>query len=187
MSSNINDITYDVNGGVLYDGEPYTGEVVETTKDGAVIAKSSYFGGLRGRSVSAGVPGRDETRGGPEPPRCRSLSELSGWGGSGTPTGGSRWSTPSTMTAGSSTCAGGTRRAPCSRTRPTDGVRLRDLGRWPSTTAEAAALQDKLRLLVDTVGPGPRALGTAAGVDVAYRDGRDRVTAAAVVLDTRTS
>jgi deoxyribonuclease V len=65
-------------------------------------------------------------------------------------------------------------------------VRLRDLGRWPSTTVEAAALQDDLRPLVDTVGPGPRAIGTAAGVDVAYRDGSDRVTAAAVVLDTGT-
>jgi deoxyribonuclease V len=58
--------------------------------------------------------------------------------------------------------------------------------RWPSSIAEAAALQDELRPLVDTAGPGPRTIATAAGVDVAYRPGSDRVTAGAVVLDAGT-
>ncbi|HEY0637140.1 MAG TPA: endonuclease V [Pseudonocardiaceae bacterium] len=65
-------------------------------------------------------------------------------------------------------------------------MQLRSLGRWPTTIEDAAAVQDELRALVDTVGPGPRALGTAAGVDVAYQRDGDRVAAAAVVLDTET-
>lgn len=65
-------------------------------------------------------------------------------------------------------------------------MELRDLGRWPATPADAAALQDELRPLVDTVGPGPQVLHTAAGVDVAYPETGDRVAAAAVVLDAGT-
>jgi deoxyribonuclease V len=66
-------------------------------------------------------------------------------------------------------------------------MRLRELGgRWPSSTEEAAAIQDELRPLVDTVGPGPRTVSTAAGVDVAYVPGSDRAIAAAVVLDAVT-
>jgi deoxyribonuclease V len=68
-------------------------------------------------------------------------------------------------------------------------VRLRELpGGWPSSAAEAAALQDALRPLVDVDGPGPGLdeVRTVAGVDVAYRAGSDEVTAAAVVLDATT-
>lgn len=45
MSVNINDTTNDVDGNLLYGGRPYTGEVVETTRDGTVIAVSSYTHG----------------------------------------------------------------------------------------------------------------------------------------------
>lgn len=68
-------------------------------------------------------------------------------------------------------------------------MRLRTLpGGWPASTAEAAALQEELRRLVDARGPGPdlAAVRTAAGVDVAYHPGSDEVTAAAVVLDAGT-
>jgi deoxyribonuclease V len=64
---------------------------------------------------------------------------------------------------------------------------LRELScRWPLSIAEAATLQDELRPLVDPAGPGPLTITTAAGVDVAYVGGSDRVAAAAVVLDTGT-
>ncbi|MGK5631687.1 endonuclease V [Streptomyces sp. URMC 123] len=58
-------------------------------------------------------------------------------------------------------------------------------GPWPTTEAEAVAEQERLRGLVDLVGPGPApgATGTVAGVDVAYDEATDRVAAAAVVLD----
>jgi len=59
---------------------------------------------------------------------------------------------------------------------------------WPVDEESAIAVQQRLRALVDVTGPGPdlAAGGTVAGVDVAYDDDRDRVVAAAVVLDART-
>ncbi|MFF4652681.1 endonuclease V [Streptomyces sp. NPDC001380] len=58
----------------------------------------------------------------------------------------------------------------------------------PRTEAEAVAEQERLRPLVDRLGPGPdpAAGGTVAGVDVAYDDAHDLVAAAAVVLDAAT-
>ncbi|GAA1551680.1 endonuclease V [Kribbella hippodromi] len=54
---------------------------------------------------------------------------------------------------------------------------------WPSTAAEAIAVQEKLRGLVEVVdvGPAPRYV---AGLDVAYEG--DRLAAAVVVLDRMT-
>lgn len=46
---------------------------------------------------------------------------------------------------------------------------------------EARAIQDRLRPLADLTTPGPRAVRTVAGLDVAYAD--DRLAAAAVVLN----
>ncbi|MFH8366891.1 endonuclease V [Streptomyces sp. NPDC018031] len=58
---------------------------------------------------------------------------------------------------------------------------------WPATEAEAVAVQDRLRGLVERDGCGPvPADGTVVGVDVAYDDDRDLVAAAAVALDGRT-
>ncbi|MER5783671.1 endonuclease V [Streptomyces mobaraensis] len=59
---------------------------------------------------------------------------------------------------------------------------------WPTTEAEALAVQDALRdrVVLDEPGPAPGAELTAVGVDVAYDDERDLVAAAAVALDTRT-
>lgn len=54
---------------------------------------------------------------------------------------------------------------------------------WPRTTEEALAVQDELRALVDTVGPGPAAPATVAGLDVAYHSDGERLAAAVVVLD----
>jgi deoxyribonuclease V len=75
-------------------------------------------------------------------------------------------------------------------------VHLRILGPLPTTVAEAAAQQERLRPLVDTTGPGPEDLRTVAGIDVAYRNGSDDdggdqefgddVVAAIVVLDAAT-
>ncbi|MGA5704018.1 endonuclease V [Peterkaempfera bronchialis] len=58
----------------------------------------------------------------------------------------------------------------------------------PRTEAEAVAEQQRLRPLVDRIGPGPAVEdgGTVAGVDVAYDEQRDLVAAAAVVLDVAT-
>ncbi|NBE54876.1 endonuclease V [Streptomyces boluensis] len=55
---------------------------------------------------------------------------------------------------------------------------------WPTTEAQARAVQDELRSRVDPreAGPPP-GTGTVTGVDVAYDDERDVVVAAAVVLD----
>ncbi|MBL3803429.1 endonuclease V [Streptomyces sp. BRB081] len=70
------------------------------------------------------------------------------------------------------------RPAPAAVTVPAD---------WPTTEAGARAVQDTLRARVDLTGPGPEpGTGTAAGVDVAYDDGRGLVAAAAVVLDAAT-
>jgi hypothetical protein len=57
---------------------------------------------------------------------------------------------------------------------------------WPSTVAEAEVVQDRLRPLVDLVGPGPVEPGTIAGLDVAYAEDGDRLAAAVTVLDPRT-
>jgi deoxyribonuclease V len=54
---------------------------------------------------------------------------------------------------------------------------------WPRTTEEALAVQDELRAQVDTVGPGPAAPATVAGLDVAYHEDGERLAAAVVVLD----
>lgn len=55
----------------------------------------------------------------------------------------------------------------------------------PTGETEAVAEQEKLRALVNVHAPGPDLTsgGLLAGVDVAYDDARDRVVAAAVVLD----
>lgn len=55
--------------------------------------------------------------------------------------------------------------------------------RWPDTVAEALAVQDRLRPLVDTRSPGPARVRYVAGVDVAYSNHSDRIAAAVVVLD----
>jgi deoxyribonuclease V len=59
---------------------------------------------------------------------------------------------------------------------------------WPSTVAEALAVQDRLRGLVDAVGPGPdpSTVRRVAGLDVAYAEDSDELVAAVVVLDART-
>ncbi|MEV4432524.1 endonuclease V [Streptomyces sp. NPDC049555] len=59
---------------------------------------------------------------------------------------------------------------------------------WPSTEAEATAVQNELRgrVVLDEPGPPPGAPLVVAGVDVAYDDERDLVAAAAVLLDART-
>ncbi|GAA1917567.1 endonuclease V [Streptantibioticus ferralitis] len=57
---------------------------------------------------------------------------------------------------------------------------------WPRTEADALAVQDQLRGLVDRVGPGPQDPRLVAGLDVAYADGTSRVAAAVVVIDART-
>lgn len=65
-------------------------------------------------------------------------------------------------------------------------MKLRHLHEWPQTVAEAQAIQDSLRPLVDLNGPGPAQVRLAAGLDVAYDRDNDRVAAAVVVLDTAT-
>jgi deoxyribonuclease V len=59
-------------------------------------------------------------------------------------------------------------------------------GGTPRTVAEAVAVQDGLRSLVDLVGPGPSEPATVAGLDVAYAQTGDRLAAAVTVLDART-
>ncbi|MGW0432939.1 deoxyribonuclease V [Micromonospora sp. NPDC003197] len=56
----------------------------------------------------------------------------------------------------------------------------------PRTVAEAEAVQDQLRPMVDLVGPGPTSPRTVAGLDVAYAEDGQRLVAAVVVLDART-
>jgi deoxyribonuclease V len=67
-------------------------------------------------------------------------------------------------------------------------VRIRPLHPWPVTAAEALAVQDRLRPEVDLDGPGPdpARVRLAAGLDVAYATGSDRLAAAATVIDTTT-
>ncbi|WP_410810187.1 deoxyribonuclease V [Micromonospora sp. 067-2] len=56
----------------------------------------------------------------------------------------------------------------------------------PDGVAEAVAVQEQLRPLVDLVGPGPVAPATVAGLDVAYAQSDDLLAAAVTVLDART-
>jgi deoxyribonuclease V len=56
----------------------------------------------------------------------------------------------------------------------------------PRGVAEAYGVQDRLRPLVDLVGPGPTDPRTVAGLDVAYAADGDRLAAAVTVLDART-
>jgi deoxyribonuclease V len=60
-------------------------------------------------------------------------------------------------------------------------VKVADLHPWPTEASEAETIQDRLRPLADLTSPGPAAVRTVAGLDVAYAD--DRLAAAAVVLD----
>ncbi len=59
---------------------------------------------------------------------------------------------------------------------------------WPRTEAEAVAMQERLRGLVDRVSPGPRSPRLVAGLDVAYSssEGSGLVAAGIVVLDAHT-
>ncbi|MEV4870698.1 endonuclease V [Streptomyces syringium] len=61
-------------------------------------------------------------------------------------------------------------------------------GDWPTTEAEALAVQDELRgrVVTDEAGPPPGEPLVVVGVDVAYDDERDVVAAAAVALDAET-
>ena len=54
---------------------------------------------------------------------------------------------------------------------------------WPVTAAEAVAVQERLRGLVETVDGCPELPPTVTGLDVAYDD-RDGIAAAVVTLDT---
>jgi deoxyribonuclease V len=56
----------------------------------------------------------------------------------------------------------------------------------PATATEAERTQQVLRNAADTTGPGPQALATVAGLDVAYAEGSPLVVAAVVVLDATT-
>jgi deoxyribonuclease V len=56
----------------------------------------------------------------------------------------------------------------------------------PESVAEALAVQERLRPMVDLVGPGPAEPATVAGLDVAYAESGDRLAAAVTVLDART-
>ncbi|MGP4021036.1 deoxyribonuclease V [Saccharopolyspora sp. 5N708] len=64
-------------------------------------------------------------------------------------------------------------------------MRVHDLHPWPSTEAEAVAIQERLRPLVRFDG-APAEVRTAAGLDVAYRDDSDELVAAVTVLDVAT-
>lgn len=54
---------------------------------------------------------------------------------------------------------------------------------WPDTPDEAVDVQNELRPLVSTTTPDGLVVRTAAGLDVAYASGSDRLVAAVVVLD----
>jgi deoxyribonuclease V len=54
---------------------------------------------------------------------------------------------------------------------------------WPDSAERAAAIQQELRPLVSTETPADLVVHTAAGLDVSYEEGGDRLTAAVVVLD----
>jgi deoxyribonuclease V len=54
---------------------------------------------------------------------------------------------------------------------------------WPDTVERAVRIQRELRPLVQTATPAGLDVRTAAGLDVAYEEGSDRLVAAVVVLD----
>ena len=56
-------------------------------------------------------------------------------------------------------------------------------GDWPTTEAEALAVQERLRSQVDVDPSGPVRPRTVTGLDVAYHEGGELLAAAAVVLD----
>ncbi|MCC5578349.1 endonuclease V [Microtetraspora sp. AC03309] len=60
------------------------------------------------------------------------------------------------------------------------------MAEWPRSVAEAEAVQERLRPLVDLDDPGPETVRHVAGLDVAYATEGDELTAAVVVLDTGT-
>ncbi|MDG4808011.1 endonuclease V [Micromonospora sp. WMMD1120] len=70
--------------------------------------------------------------------------------------------------------------------KPSGSQQARALVFAPGSVAEAMAVQEELRPLVDLVGPGPRSPATVAGLDVAYAEGGDLLAAAVTVLDART-
>ncbi|GII79419.1 endonuclease V [Sphaerisporangium rufum] len=61
-------------------------------------------------------------------------------------------------------------------------MQVRRLHDWPATVAEAEAIQQRFRPLVELDEPGPDQVELVAGLDVAYSAGDERVTAAVVVL-----
>lgn len=61
-------------------------------------------------------------------------------------------------------------------------VRVPDIHEWPSTESEALTIQERLRPFVRFDGE-PAEIRTAAGLDVAYAEGSDRLVAAVTVLD----
>ncbi|HEX4817287.1 MAG TPA: endonuclease V [Nonomuraea sp.] len=63
-------------------------------------------------------------------------------------------------------------------------MQVEQLHPWPSGVAEAEAIQDRLRGLVEVTGPVEFAL--VAGLDVHYHGSGDELTAAVVVLDAAT-
>ncbi|MFI0409668.1 deoxyribonuclease V [Actinomadura sp. 3N508] len=67
-------------------------------------------------------------------------------------------------------------------------MEVRDLHAWPSTPAEAEAIQDRLRPMLELDVPGPANPRTVAGLDVSYSgDGTGtRLAAAVVVLNATT-
>ncbi|WUH96819.1 endonuclease V [Spirillospora sp. NBC_00431] len=69
-------------------------------------------------------------------------------------------------------------------------MEVRELHGWPSTPAEAEAIQDRLRPMLELGVPGPARPRTVAGLDVSYAgDGGGtgtRLAAAVVVLDGAT-
>ncbi|TMQ86958.1 endonuclease V [Actinomadura soli] len=69
-------------------------------------------------------------------------------------------------------------------------MEVRDLHAWPSTPAEAEAIQERLRPMLELDAPGPAKPRTVAGLDVSYAgDGGGtgtRLAAAVVVLDSAT-
>jgi deoxyribonuclease V len=61
-----------------------------------------------------------------------------------------------------------------------------DSAEWPKTVDEAITLQSRLRSRVDATVPAGFAPRTAAGLDVAYEAGSDRLVGAVVVVDLDT-
>lgn len=62
-------------------------------------------------------------------------------------------------------------------------MRIDEPDAWPTDVDEAVAVQNTLRPLVSTTTPADLVVRTAAGLDVAYESGSDRLVAAVVVLD----